>query len=70
MNYEVLVNNQVWKRHVNQLLQSNLRTKTSELTKQDNEFDFPSPTDEEHSTSQTATASACYPSRDRRPPED
>jgi len=60
----------VWKRHVNQLLQSNLPAKTSELTKQDNEFDFPSPTDEEHSTSQTAKASACYPSRDRRPPED
>ena len=72
MNYEVLVNNKVWKRHVDQILKSTELTskETNEQTEEDDSLEIPSFTDTEHNTSpETVTSSACYPSRDRRPPD-
>ena len=67
MNYEVLVNNKVFKRHVDQILKSTEPTSSeaidSEQTEADNSFDFPSSTDEPHSLPETtATSNTRYPS--------
>ena len=70
MNSEVLVNNKVWKRHVDQILKSTELTsnETNEQTEEDDSLEIPSFT--EHDTSpETVTSSARYPSRDRRPPD-
>ena len=70
MNYEVLVNNKVWKRQVDQILKSTQlpEMNTTEQIDEDTTFQFPF-THDKPQTSETATANACYPSRVRRPPD-
>ena len=63
MNYEVLVNNKVWKRHVDQILKST-DMNTNQQIDEDTTFQFPFINDEPES-SETATANASYPSRVR-----
>ena len=73
MNYEILVNNKVFKRHVDQILKSTESMSGAvnhpEPTEVDNSFDFPSSTDEHHPLPEADTPTDRYPSRDRRPPD-
>ena len=73
MNYEVLVNNKVFKRHVYQILKSTESVSSTvnhpEPTKTDNSINFPSSTDEYHPLPETDAPTDRYPSRDRRPPD-
>ena len=67
MNYDVLVNNKVWKRHVDQILQ---RTElTNKKIEEDRSFEFPITNDKSDSLPETSTSRTCYPSRDRQPPD-
>ena len=69
MNYEVLVDNKVFKRHVDQILKStgpiSSEATDSVQAEVDNSFDFPVSTDEPYFLPETVTtSSACYPARD------
>ena len=65
INYEVLVNSNVFKQHVDQMLKNTEPTSSEaidlEQAEMDNNFNFPSSSDEHHSSPETATSSACYP---------
>ena len=67
MNYEVLMNNKVFKRHVDQILKNtesrNREAIDLEQTEMDNSFDFPSSV-EHDSSPDTDASNARYPSRD------
>ena len=71
MNYEILVNNKVWKRHVDQILRSTELTNsdTTEKIEEDTSFEFPFTNDKPDSLPETSTSRTRYPSRDRRPPD-
>ena len=73
LNYEVLVNNKVFKGHVDQILKNTESTSKEaidvEQAKTDDSFDFPSSLDEHHPSPDTDTSNARYPSRDRRYPD-
>ena len=73
MNYDVLVNNEVFKQNDDQILMSTGLTSSeaidSEQAETDNSFDFPSSTDEHQSLSETDTSGACYLSRNHQPPD-
>ena len=71
MNYEVLVNNKVWKRHVDQILKSTQLPdmNTTEQNEEDATFQFLFTNDEPNVPETTSSANACYPSRDRQPPD-
>ena len=70
MNYEVLVNNKVWKRHVDQILKSTKLPdmNTTEQNEEDATFQFLFTNDKSNVLEITSSANACYPSRDRQPP--
>ena len=72
MNYEVLVNNKVFKRYVDQILKNTESTSKEaidvEQAKTNDSFNFPSSSNEHHPSPDTDTSNASYPSRDRRPP--
>ena len=73
MNYEVLVNNKVFKQHVDQILKNTESTSTEaidvEQVRTDDSFDFPSFSDEHRPSPDTDTSNAHYPSRGHQPPD-
>lgn len=69
MNYDILVNNKLFKGHVDQILKSTEPTSSEAIDLEQvrelaNSFDFPSPSDEHHSSPVT---SAHYSPRDYQP---
>ena len=68
INYEVLVHNKEFKRHVDQILKNiepiSSAVNHSEPTETDNSFNFPSSTHEHHPLSETNTSIDHYLSRD------
>ena len=75
LSYRVKVNDQIWKRHVDQLL---TRTCTADVTQDDNAFDGIELTDavaestnpeSESTTTEIAISTPRYSTRERHPPD-